>query len=476
MFTVVSWSVLVATLLTFAWVGLRSRAGSRDLEEFVVARDSQGAVPLGLSFFASGMGAWILFAPPEVGATVGAVAVAGYAVGAAAPLVAFAVLGGRLRRVLPSGHGLTEFVRLRFGRAFHVHVVAISILYMLVFVTAELTAVGAVAAIATGLDATVTILAVTAVTLAYTAYGGLRASLRTDGWQAWLVLVLLGVGVTAVLAALDAPSRTLAASGRIGVERVGVEAALTLVVAITAANLFHQGYWQRVFAADGTTALVRGAGLGIVTTLPVVAVAGVLGMVASGAALELGDPPAPFFALTALAPAWVSVVALGLGLALVASSVDTLENGLAALVVSERPTLDLRGARLATVVLMLPALVVALQGLSVLRLFLIADLLCAATVVPALLGLWSRATPFGALAGAVAGLVGAVVPGWVATGSVATGLHLATFPGAVPTLSPFAWALLASSLVTVVVSLAAGHTTDLRSLAGRIPSLDRSGA
>jgi solute:Na+ symporter, SSS family len=456
--------VILAALGLFAWVGFRSRHGTEDVETYLVARNTQRAPSLGLSFLASGMGAWILFAPPEVGAFVGLVAVGGYALGAAGPIVAFALLGPRLRRVVPAGHTLTEFVRLRFGRPFHAFIVGISILYMGVFLTAELTAVGGITAILSGADPRVAVLAVAVVTLAYTAYGGLPASLRTDRWQAWLLLALLAVAAVAALVALPSPGAALTQAGLLGVDRIGIEVALTLIIAVTVANLFHQGYWQRVWAAHDDRALARGAALGAGLSIPVIAVVGVLGIAAAGAGTDLGSPPVPLFALvTGLSP-WVGVVVLALGVALVASSVDTLQNGLAALVVAERPRTSLAGARLVTAILLVPAVLVALQGLSVLRLFLIADLLCAAVAVPALLGLWARATPAGAMAGGIAGLAGAVLPGWITSGSVREGAWLATFPDAVPTLAPFAGALVASAVVAVAVSAASRRVTDVAAL------------
>lgn len=462
---------VVGALGVFAWVGVRARTAGGDVEEYLIARGTQGAGALGLSFLASGMGAWILFATPEVGAFVGLVAVAGYAAGACAPILAFAVLGKRLRAIVPTGHSLTEFVRLRYGRTFHGYVVTVSLAYMALFLTAELTAVGGITAILSGADPRWAVLGVAVATLAYTTYGGLRASLRTDSWQAWLLLALLAVAGGAIVLALPSPGAALTASGLLGVDRVGVEAALTLVLAVTAANLFHQGYWQRVWAARDDAALSRGATLGAALTLPVVLVVGLIGILAAGAGVALGDPPVPFFALlTGLSP-WVSLVVLILGVSLVASSVDTLENGLAALIAAERPQLSLRGARLATVAVMVPAVVVALQGHSVLRLFLIADLLCATAVVPAVLGLWRRATPAAALAGGVAGLVGAVAPGLLTSDTLVEGLRQATFPAGIPTLQPFLGALIASVIVTVGVSLASGSSADLESMDERVPSL-----
>lgn len=447
--------VLLAALALFAWLGITARHGAEgDLDDFTTARNSQGALTLGISFLASGMGAWILFAPPQIGAFVGVDGVWGYALAAGAPFAALALCGPPLRRALPDGHSLSEFARVRFGAGFHHAVTAISMLYMLTFIAAELTAVGSVAGILTGASPDLVVLLVAAVTLAYTTVGGLRASLRTDTWQGWLVLALLAGGAAALLGGAHDPVAAWRGSGLLGVDRAGAKVALTLLIAVTAANLFHQGYWQRVWAARDDAALRRGGWLGALLTVPVVLLVGGLGIVAAGAGLDLGVPAAPFFALMrGLAPA-VGLAVFVLAVALVASSVDTLQVGLSALTVSERQHTTLAQARAATAVLMVPATLVGLAGTDVLRIFLVADLLATAAVAPALLGLWRRATTAGALAGLAAGLVGAVVPGVLATGSLWGGLVASSFPENVPTLAPFAWSLAASVAVTVAVSLA----------------------
>jgi len=189
------------------------------------------------------------------------------------------------------------------------------------------------------------------------------------------------------------------------------------------------------------------------TTIVVVAVVGSLGMSAAMAGLDLGQPPIPFFALLNEAPQWLGAVALVLAVTLVASSVDTLQNGIASLAVAEKAGLTLTGARWLTVVLMVPVVLVALQGASVLRLFLIADLLCATAIIPVLMGLWPRVSTTAAMAGVLAGLVGAVLPDWVMTGSLREALHIASFPGGAPTLAPFAGAILASAGVTLLLTL-----------------------
>ncbi|WP_421844697.1 sodium:solute symporter family transporter [Marinobacter algicola] len=443
-------AALAAALGLFTWLGLRARLADGGLDDFVTARNSQGARALGLSFLASGMGGWILFAPPEVGALVGPVALAGYALGAALPFIVFAFCGPSIRRYLPQGRSIGEFAQACYGTSVRRYVSLISVLYMLCFLTAELTAIGAITSLLSGVNGNLAVLGVAIATLIYTTWGGLRASIVTDQWQAFLLIGLLAiVGFVAMdrlpeLQMADAPSAPVGSA-------LGV--ALTLVIAVTAANLFHQGYWQRLWSARDTSALRSGALLGGLVTIIVVAVVGGLGIATAMSGADLGSPPIPFFALLSGAPAWLTIPALVLALTLVASSVDTLQNALASLAVTEKQGLSITSARWVTVLLMIPVVIVALQGVSVLRLFLIADLLCATAVIPVLMGLWKRMTTTAAVFGGLAGLVGAIIPGWVTGGSLTAGLLAASFPGGIPTLAPFVGALVASSVVSVGIAL-----------------------
>ncbi|HIQ54390.1 MAG TPA: sodium:solute symporter, partial [Pseudomonas pachastrellae] len=411
-----SMAALAAVLLLFAWIGLRARSAEAGLDDFVTARNSQNARAIGLSFLASGMGGWILFAPPEVGALVGPLALAGYALGAALPFALFAALGPAIRRALPQGRSIGEFAEHFYGPAVRRWVGLISLLYMSCFLIAELTAIGAITSMLSDINGNLVVVGVALTTLLYTAWGGLRASMTTDRWQAWLLLALLALVGAVAVQRLPEVSASGAMPGIPAGAALGV--ALTLVLAVTAANLFHQGYWQRVWAAESDAALGRGAVLGGVATIAVVAVIGGLGIVTVMSGADVGSPPIPFFAMLREAPGWLTLPALLLALTLVASSVDTLQNAIASLLVTEKRGLSLTSARWLTVALMVPVVWVALQGNSVLRLFLIADLLCATAVVPVLLGLWSRMSAAAAIAGALAGLLGAVLPGWLATSSV----------------------------------------------------------
>jgi Na+/proline symporter len=443
-------AAILAALVFFIWVALRDRVPVANLDDYLTARGSQRASALGLSFLASGMGAWILFVPPEIGAFVGPVALVGYALAAALPFWLLSWLGPAIRQRVPHGRTIAEYAQDRFGKGMRLWVTALSVLYMLCFITAELTAIGAITGLLSELPGSWVIVAVAVTTLIYTTWGGLRASLVTDRWQAWLLLALLAIVIGVVLTSL--PDDAVTQPWPTAPYEVSLSVALTLVIAVTAANIFHQGYWQRIWSARSDTELRRGAWWGGVLTIPVMLVMGALGMLCMAMGKNPGSPPIPFFALLSDAPQWLVLPTLVLAVALVASSVDTLQSGIASLVVTARPDVSLASARWVTVLLMLPVVWVSLQGLSVLRLFLIADLLCATAVVPVMLGLWKRMTPSAAVVGAVAGLVGAIVPGWFSGGSLAAGVLAASFPTSVPTLAPFAGALLASTAVSLALA------------------------
>jgi SSS family solute:Na+ symporter len=465
----IGYAALGVTLAVFAWIGFRAGRGSAlTRDNYLAARGTQGGSTLALSLFASGMGVWILFAPPEVGAELGGVAVVGYAVAAATPLVVFAWLGPRLRARHTDGVSLTDWVRHRFGRTFEAYVAAVTAFYMFMFLTAELTAIGGVFGLLAGIEPEAPIIAIAAVTVAYTAYGGLPASLRTDRWQGWLILGLAAIAAVSVLVDVSDPLQTASDGGLTDGSRAGFESALALIIAVTAANLFHTGYWQRIWSARDDAALIQGCLRAAALTAPIVALAGLAGILAAGRPQGVEVPALAIFDLVGGLPDVVLAVVLVLALALVASSVDTLENGMVALVCSDVTggRVSLTWARVLTIALTVPAVWIAVQGYSVLRLFLIADLVAAATILPVLSGLGRRVDGRGAFAGSAAGLAAVVVVGWVTQGSIGEGFELLTLPRGVE-LAPFFWALVTSGAVAL---LWPSHRVE----AGRRPGHSRS--
>ncbi|WP_336002967.1 sodium:solute symporter family transporter [Halorientalis halophila] len=414
--------VTVLTLAAFTALGVWfSRGHVRSVEDFVSARDSAGGGTLTATLIASSMGAWILLSPAEVGTSLGLTAVVGYGIGSAVPMALYAVLGPRIRTLMPAGHSLTEYAHARYGPFMHGYVLLVSASYMFIFLAAELTGITTALGLVADVPRWATAGLVGAFVLVYTAYGGLRASIVTDTVQTLLILPLLVVGFAGAVLALGGTGQiheqVLAANPALldpGFG-TGLAAGFTFVLAILGAEMLNQAWWQRIFAASDGATLRRSFAVTAVAVVPMVVAAGLFGLVATGLGL-VGEGQASvafFLVVDAAFPEWITLSVVVLATLLVMSTTDTLFNALSSLVTADLPRLlddpDRRtltlGARLLTVAVALGSVYVALAARSVLALFLLADLLAAATFVPLLAGLYSRrVTELGVLAAAVVGL------------------------------------------------------------------------
>lgn len=436
-----------------------------DLEGYMVNRNQVGGWSALATVTASALGAWILFSPQEAGSVFGGVsAILGYCFGSAGAVALFFVVGPRLRHLMPQGHSLNEYVKHRFGGPMYWLVEAVMVFYMFIYLTAELTAIAKALQLVADVPLGVTALVVITAVFIYTTVGGLGTTILTDVVQFVVIVPLLllcaGVIVMALggvesINAVAAQQPELLSLGNIG----GVRFGATLIIAIVAAEVFNQGNWQRVYACrDSQT--VRRAFLGsAVVILPLIFIAGLLGVLAVPLADVQPDiigETALFGLLSQLAmPTWVLVTVIVLALALVMSSLDTMLNGLASvftldlmrLLPDPSTTNVLRVSRILTVLMGVPAIAIASQGYSVLYLFFVADLICAAVLFPMLYGLYSRHLTgvnafVSSLVGMVAGLLFFQKPDFSPLFSA--------IPGSADLLHSFGAALITSTVVTLV--------------------------
>lgn len=407
------------------WTG-----GDQNFEAYVTARGQVGTMAMTATLFASAMGSWVLFGPPEAATWGGIPAVLGYSLGAALPSLLYIPLSRRLRTLMPCGHSLTEYVQHRYGRTMHGLVLGIMLFYLFVALTAQVTGMAfimqLVADVPLWMTAGVTLVA----TVAYTALGGLRASIFTDGIQSVLLLPLLAMGALGTVVVVGDPSALTSSVGDRAPEllqwsfRPGLEGGAALIIGIAAASMFNQGTWQRVYAAERVESLQRSFAIVAAAMVIVVLGTGILGLAAVGRGQADPASAALFTLLLDTAPAGTGLGLVLLGLALVMSSADTILNALASLVAVDLRTVVpglgaetlLRAARWTTVGLAVPVFLVAAQGYSVLYLFLVADLVCVAALLPVFGGLFSRrvtnrAATLGTCAGLVAGGVLFPAPG-----------------------------------------------------------------
>ncbi len=416
---VIACAVFLVLGLTYAW-----RRRLQSVEDYTVSRN-HAPTNVGIATLVASMfGTWVLLSPGESGANFGIISLVGYALGMAGIPVMFMFVGPRIRQLMPNGHSVTEYVRHRYGLVPFVSIFVVIIFVIGIFITAEMTAITAAVSILTGSPAWATAVAVGIVVIAYTAYGGLRVSIYTDRIQFWIlipVLILLLV-VAAVLVGSAGAWKAAGASGALSVSNPGsYYFAIVLIIGIVASNAFHPGMWQRVYTVENQRSLNRSLWAAAGIAIPLTFLMGMAGIAAVGngsvAPFQYPEVAAALFALAGdVFPLWMHFLMLICALMLAMSTLDTLMNGLASGIAADMAGVGMqRGtlmtlARAITVIVAIPAIIVASQGHSVLYVFLIADLLGAAIAVPMLIGLYSTRMPgWGVLlAGGVGIVIGAL--------------------------------------------------------------------
>jgi Na+/proline symporter len=399
--------IVILICLVFGFSGYWfSRGKVTTLQEYIVARNSIGAPLSTATFVATGMGAWILFAPVETTINFGLIALIGYAVGGASPLIAFWFLGPRLRLIMPNGNTLAEYIGKRFGGLAGVIILIVMVFYMFVFLSAELTAIGqTIRIVAPNIHILMVVSIIGLVTTAYTSYGGLRASILTDGIQFLIICPLILVLFVATIYSLGNPMEivnnvNLYAGDKLDLRnQSGIATGVALIVAVLSANLFHQGYWQRIFSARNDRDLKMSLGISSVLVMPIIMIAGSFGIMALSVSETFTGVPsvAMFDLIQKQLPGIVGILVIILAIALVMSSMDTLLNGIVSLaipafsVVKNNNTV-LYLSRMLTVGVVLPAIFIASREFSVLYMFFIADLVAAAFIVPVFTGMYSKYT------------------------------------------------------------------------------------
>lgn len=380
---------------------LYSKGKIETMDDFLTVRDSTGPHILTATFLASFLGVFILFTPPEAGAIGGITTIIGYAIGVASLYLAFSVLSPKIRAYLPEGSTLNDYALKRYGSNMYSLTLLLSIFYMLVHIVAELTAIAQVAYQLAGIPLIYTAFLVGIGTMIYTTYGGLKASMFTDLIQMILIVILLiivtigilyysgGLGEVLEQIAINKPD--LLDFKNLG----GIEYGLTLCIGVFAANLFHQGYWQRIYSGKNNTVVKKSLITCILIVLPIMIITGFIGIASSGLGIDDNPSVALFSLVYSLFPKELIVAVFILALVLVMSTVDTLLNAMVAtlssirLLKNTKRANSLTHARIITVFLILTATLISSKGYSVLYLFLVADLVCAGVFVPLFFGLFN---------------------------------------------------------------------------------------
>ncbi len=414
-----SLTLVIIIGLIFAVLGIYHSKKFQGISNYLTANRNIELFSLTTSLVASALGAWILFGPVAAATWGGIGAVIGYALGTAFPMIFLIYFGKKIRSEFPKGSSLIEFMRKKFGKSLFKLILLMTIFYMFIFLCAEVTAVAVLINYLSGTDLWITALIVLLTTLTYTLYGGLRASIFTDNIQmiviGFLLLILIliissSTGDNFSFALIKEKNAQLLSLSYIPSYTAG----LTFFIAVAATNLFHQGNWQRVYAAKDYYTLKSALIISFFIIVPIVFLMGFIGMVSfsidPSARADLG-----FFTLLLKEQTeMLSLIIIILGLALTISTVDTLVNAISSLfVVDGKATFNLdkktdylKISKYFIIFLSLIAFGVASKGFDILYLFLLADLFCCAFVFTVFYSFYNKVNEKTAYVSIISGLIG----------------------------------------------------------------------
>ena len=388
-------SAVILTLILsiiFLASGIYYSRKHKGLNNYLIANRSIGVFSLTTSFVSSALGAWILFGPASAATWGGIGAVIGYALGTAFPLFILIYLGEKFRKLFPKARTLIEVVRLKFGKQLFKLILFLTVFYMVIFLIAEVTAVSILVNYISGTSLWITALIVVTTSLVYTLYGGLRASIFTDTIQ-FIVFVILLIIALSYLVSFNSEQFSfefikLNKPNLLSFNYLpNFTAGLTFFIAVAATNLFHQGNWQRVYAAKNNHILKKSLLFSFFIIIPIVFFMGFSGLVATSVNSTVVPDLAFFSLLFKEQIIMLSVIVVILGISLTISSIDTLINAISSLIIVDgNKIINFKGdyfklSNYLIISISIIVFVVASKGLSILYLFLLADLFCCSAVL-----------------------------------------------------------------------------------------------
>ena len=374
--------VYLIVVLILTWIYFQTRSLKSNENEYFVLNKSEGVLGLSLSFYASGMGLWILTSPAEVAWYGLGYDIYGYALSAATPFILIYIFGPKIADLLPKGATLAQFVENKYGNIAQKIVSIVAVIYMGAFLIAEFASISFVFESISSVRGILISLLIAITTLAYLFRHGFKASYFTDRLQSYGIILLLAIVLTIWLSqnSLSELVTYANAGGLSSFETFSLKSALAVIIAVTAAEVFSMGYWQRTFSAENSKAIKQASifsGIGAFLTILILGIGGAVG---AGKGIE---SPALSFIEQLDLNNFTIILLVSLATLLVTSSIDTLENAIASTISLDIFKKKSEEAKLITLLVVCIALVISIEVTSIFNVFLVADLFAACLVFPA---------------------------------------------------------------------------------------------
>jgi urea-proton symporter len=372
---------------------------SKTKENYLVADRKIGWLKSGFSVAATWIWAPALFVATLKAYTQGIAGLFWFTVPNIACLLIFTYFAIKVREMCPKGFTLSSFMRDKYSdRVQNLYLIELIGLAVCQFAV-QLLAGGAVIAYLTGLDFFIITLILSATALSYSFISGVRASILTDYWQMWFILVVVVVVVPWIVIESGGWSVVMAGIGGKSGEysnpfnaEVAYSFGIVVTIGLLAGPFGDQSFWQRTFATKKKE--IKKAFICSALIFGIVPIfTGLIGFVAAGLGIEGKPQLINIITAQMLLPTWVLVP---FAIMLISGLVSTLDSALCSVsslcghdISNKKTTItysDMDWAKIGMVLLAIGGLLIAnIPDMKILYLFLFYGTLRASTLIPTVL-------------------------------------------------------------------------------------------
>lgn len=206
-----------------------------------------------------------------------------------------------------------------------------------------------------------------------------------------IVIATITIGVN-----VDIKPHLIEDSGLLKPSLVGWHILYILPVAVFTNDFFLAHFWLRTFSSKTDKDLWIGVSIATVVLLCILTLVGSTGLIATWSGAWPGDPPelgsVAFFSLLNSLPSWVVGIILVMVVSLSTAAFDSIQSAMVSTASNDlfRNKLNIWITRGLVVLVIIPVVVLALKAPSILQIYLISDLVSAATIPILCLGLSER--------------------------------------------------------------------------------------
>jgi len=348
-------------------------------------------------------------------------------------MLIFGALGPIIRRHTPEGFVLTEWTRQRYGTAAMLFLSFMTLVTLFLYMVAELSAIGQVVNLLTGLDGLPVMIVQCVITTIYTSIGGFKISFLTDVVQGSMVVGLIIIATITIGVKVDIKPGLVDDSDLLKPTLLGWHILYILPVAILTNDFFLAQFWLRTFSSKTDKDLWIGVCIATVALLVILTLVGSTGLIATWSGTWPGDPPqlgsVAFFSLLNSLPGWVVGIVLVMVVSLSTAAFDSFQTAMVSTASNDlfRNRLNIWVTRGLVVLIIIPVVAIAIKAPSILQIYLISDLVSAAVIPVLCVGLsrrfyWWRG--FEVVVGGLGGLLTVFIFGTIYYGSAKRGAEL----------------------------------------------------